>query len=247
MGARGIQQHTNGPQGSVHYKSKGSFLTSASATTVSPTLAACPPRSDARSVAENVPFAVPPSSRQSSTINAKPFTLARLLNSTSVSDRIHSLASSSPYLLCPLQKSLRNPVCSSAKASRMARIRFTEFGDPSFARLYSDKFPELHVLNREFTRKYRLGSVLGAGGFGFVMDASDRMTGVVVAVKFLEYSKIPRSGWLCRDVFPSLMDGLKETHILSRVDHPGIVTLIETFTDNLYIYIVSAALLLVSV
>ncbi|KLO19509.1 kinase-like protein [Schizopora paradoxa] len=120
----------------------------------------------------------------------------------------------------------------------MPQIRFSEYGDPSFARLYSDRFPELHVLNRDFTRKYRLGSVLGAGGFGFVMDACDRLTGVVVAVKFLEYGKVPSSGWLCRDIYPSLMDRLKETHVLSRCEHPGIVTLVETFSDNLYIYIV---------
>ncbi|KAJ3254141.1 hypothetical protein HDU77_004191 [Chytriomyces hyalinus] len=47
-----------------------------------------------------------------------------------------------------------------------------------------------------FSQQYKLGRVLGEGGFGVVMAATRLRDGRQVAVKFINTAKIPSERWL---------------------------------------------------
>ncbi|KAI8380204.1 kinase-like domain-containing protein [Blakeslea trispora] len=53
-----------------------------------------------------------------------------------------------------------------------------------------------HPLDPAFTEKYVLGQELGSGGFGFVVVAHERQTGIERAVKFIIRKKVPSSAWV---------------------------------------------------
>ncbi|OBZ83683.1 hypothetical protein A0J61_08267 [Choanephora cucurbitarum] len=53
-----------------------------------------------------------------------------------------------------------------------------------------------HSLNPAFREKYRVGQELGSGGFGFVVVAQERETGIERAVKFIIRKKVPSSAWV---------------------------------------------------
>ena len=84
--------------------------------------------------------------------------------------------------------------------------------------------------------KYELGEELGAGGNGFVLQARRRVDGIQVAVKVARkpgfisrhWKEHPKYGLVNEDV--SIMD-------LAR--HENIITLLDVFSDDTYLYIVS--------
>ncbi len=206
---RGGPQHAGWPPGNVRLKDKEYLLpTSPSTATTPSSLVVCTLLPDADRAAENALLAVPSPSRLDASFGDSPattarlFSLARLLDSSPVSERVSSLASRSSHLLYPRQKPLRDPNRPGEIVSKMTRYRISESAGPSHARLYSDRFPELHQLEEDFVRKYRPGTVIGSGGFGFVMNACDRETGLEVAVKFLEIARVPSNGWLCPREYP---------------------------------------------
>jgi len=92
-----------------------------------------------------------------------------------------------------------------------------------------------HKLNAEFLKKYELIDELGCGGFGFVLLAKERSTNKQVAVKFIFKSKIPKSGWV-QDEKEGYIP--MECFIMRKINHPNIVTYIDSYSDIKLFYIV---------
>lgn len=103
-------------------------------------------------------------------------------------------------------------------------------------RLYSPRFPAEHSLNPYFVGTYDLGDELGAGGYGFVMTARNRLEGHEVAVKFIIKDKVPDHAWWDDEVFGRIPT---EVMIMSLVEHENIVKCLDVFEDELYFYLVS--------
>ncbi|ORY94878.1 kinase-like domain-containing protein [Syncephalastrum racemosum] len=99
----------------------------------------------------------------------------------------------------------------------------------------TSSFNKLANLHPGFLARYSLGQELGSGGFGFVMSAVERQTGVERAVKFIYKSKVPESAWI-RDRKEGVMP--IELYILKHVQHPGVVQYIDSFEDRVYFYLV---------
>ncbi|BFZ61683.1 ATP binding [Saitoella coloradoensis] len=86
-----------------------------------------------------------------------------------------------------------------------------------------------------FLASYTPTHVLGRGGFGFVMSCTQHRTSTPVAVKFINRAKIPKHAWINdRDLGMVPM----EIHILSRVDHGGVVRALDFFEDERWFYLV---------
>jgi serine/threonine protein kinase len=92
-----------------------------------------------------------------------------------------------------------------------------------------------HTLNKEFTSKYILGQELGSGGFGFVVAAYERSTGIERAVKFIIKKKVPSNAW----VNDSQMGPIPmEIYTLKHVRHENIIQYFDSYQDEVYFYLV---------
>ncbi|KAJ3234555.1 hypothetical protein HDU78_005755 [Chytriomyces hyalinus] len=83
------------------------------------------------------------------------------------------------------------------------------------------------LLSANFLQQYRLGKVVGKGGFGFVMTVTQVMDGQKVAVKFINTENIPQSTWL-----PDLRSSTggrvpPEISILQQLEHPNIIQYLD--------------------
>lgn len=92
-----------------------------------------------------------------------------------------------------------------------------------------------HRLHPNFVGKYSLGEELGSGGFGFVVSATDRMTGTERAVKFIFRHKVPAHAW-ARD--PELGPIPMEIYVLKHVRHPNVVGYVDFYQDETFLYLV---------
>lgn len=92
-----------------------------------------------------------------------------------------------------------------------------------------------HKLNPKFSSQYRLKEELGSGGFGFVLAAENIQTGQEVAVKFIFKNKIPSCSWVL-DKQSGFIP--MECYIMKRLNHPNIISYIDSFEDAKYFYIV---------
>ncbi|KAI9487422.1 MAG: kinase-like domain-containing protein [Benjaminiella poitrasii] len=92
-----------------------------------------------------------------------------------------------------------------------------------------------HDLNPEFNKKYILGQELGSGGFGFVVSAYERKTGIERAVKFIIRRKVPSSAW-ANDPQMGLIP--MEIYALKHVQHPNIIQYLDSYKDSVYFYMV---------
>jgi serine/threonine protein kinase len=92
-----------------------------------------------------------------------------------------------------------------------------------------------HTLHPEFTKKYVLGQELGSGGFGFVVAAHERQTGIERAVKFIIRKKVPSSAWV-ND--PQMGPMPMEIYTLKHVRHPNIIHYCDSYQDDTYFYLV---------
>ncbi|KAG0735745.1 hypothetical protein G6F57_008378 [Rhizopus arrhizus] len=92
-----------------------------------------------------------------------------------------------------------------------------------------------HSLHPSFTEKYILGQELGSGGFGFVVSAYERQTGIERAVKFIVRKRVPSTAWVCdHEMGPIPM----EIYVLKHVRHPNIIQYCDAYQDDVYFYLV---------
>ncbi|KAJ3391205.1 hypothetical protein HDU92_009160 [Lobulomyces angularis] len=89
------------------------------------------------------------------------------------------------------------------------------------------------VLSDNFTKKYKLGEVLGDGAFGFVLTAQEIASGTEVAVKFIVKKKIPKELMNKHTNLPI------EIQILSKLNHPGIIKFVEYIDELDYILLIT--------
>ncbi|GAA5811961.1 hypothetical protein MFLAVUS_005408 [Mucor flavus] len=92
-----------------------------------------------------------------------------------------------------------------------------------------------HTLNTDFTSKYVLGQELGSGGFGFVVAAHERSTGIERAVKFIIRKKVPSNAWV-ND--PKMGPIPMEIYTLKHVRHENIIHYCDSYQDETYFYLV---------
>ncbi|KAI9024941.1 kinase-like domain-containing protein [Phycomyces nitens] len=92
-----------------------------------------------------------------------------------------------------------------------------------------------HRLHPGFLAKYALGEELGSGGFGFVVSAHERRTGIERAVKFIFRHKVPAHAWV-RDVEEGPIP--MEIYVLKNVRHPGIIGYVDSYQDDSFFYLV---------
>ncbi|KAJ8664100.1 hypothetical protein O0I10_000378 [Lichtheimia ornata] len=92
-----------------------------------------------------------------------------------------------------------------------------------------------HPLHPEFVGKYSLGEELGSGGFGFVVSATERHTGIERAVKFIFRHKVPAHSWV-RD--PEIGPVPMEVYVLKHVRHENVVNFVDFYQDDAFIYLV---------
>ncbi|KAI7879846.1 kinase-like domain-containing protein [Mucor mucedo] len=92
-----------------------------------------------------------------------------------------------------------------------------------------------HNLNKDFTAKYVLGQELGSGGFGFVVSAHERATGIERAVKFIIRKKVPSNAWVCD---PNMGMIPMEIYTLKHVHHQNIIHYCDSYQDDTYFYLV---------
>ncbi|OQR95061.1 calcium/calmodulin-dependent protein kinase [Achlya hypogyna] len=81
-----------------------------------------------------------------------------------------------------------------------------------------------------FEDKYELGSVLGYGSYSIVREATDKTTGVRVAVKLMEKAGMTDDE---KDTVPN------EVNFMQRINHPLSLQLLDFFEDDAYFYLVS--------
>ncbi|RCH95830.1 hypothetical protein CU098_010900, partial [Rhizopus stolonifer] len=86
-----------------------------------------------------------------------------------------------------------------------------------------------------FLANYIIGEELGSGGYGFVVSATEKRTGIERAVKFIFRNKIPRHSWVKdRELGPVPM----EIYVLKNVHHPNVIGYVDSYQDNQFCYLV---------
>ena len=94
--------------------------------------------------------------------------------------------------------------------------------------------------------EYTIVDELGSGGFGLVIRAVRKLDGMQVAVKLMWRDRMPKDAWLhtkgwdIKHPFTTFAVP-KEAYLLRKIDHPGIVSYIDLFEDDLFVYLVSRA------
>ncbi|KAI0084334.1 hypothetical protein BDY19DRAFT_543885 [Irpex rosettiformis] len=99
----------------------------------------------------------------------------------------------------------------------------------------SPRFPEGHYPQRDFAAKYDLGVEPGSGSNGFVLQARRRRDGLEVALKFV-LKRNSAKYWEQHPVYgPVPLDVIA----MDRARHENTVALLDVFSDDRYLYIVS--------
>ncbi|EJD42160.1 kinase-like protein [Auricularia subglabra TFB-10046 SS5] len=101
---------------------------------------------------------------------------------------------------------------------------------------YSGHFSPQHVLCDDFLAKYSLDSEIGAGGYGFVLTARTRETEEEVAIKFVRKAQLGREQWT--DDPERGRPVPLEVYLLQTLDHPGIISCLDVYEDEIYFYMV---------
>jgi serine/threonine protein kinase len=97
---------------------------------------------------------------------------------------------------------------------------------------------KLPIISNNFIRQkngrieddYQFIKNLGEGGYGKVIKASHKKTGMIRAIKFIPKNNL-KFGYTDEDIF-------REIEILRNLQHPNIIKLYEFYSDNEYFYLV---------
>ncbi|KAL4624734.1 PAS domain-containing serine/threonine-protein kinase [Arapaima gigas] len=92
-----------------------------------------------------------------------------------------------------------------------------------------------HACDGLFGEEYYLLCTVGKGAFGFVWKAQRRADGKEVVVKFIRKSKILKECWVDD---PDIGRVSQEIAILSKLQHPNIVQLLEVFENETFFQMV---------
>lgn len=147
-------------------------------------------------------------------------TIPKSMNQPHIS--IHPLATNSGLIVSPATPA---PVTTSTTTTAAPKQELT----------VSAKLLMHHTLNAEFTQKYVLGQELGSGGFGFVVAAHERTSGIERAVKFIIRKKVPSNAWV-ND--PKMGPIPMEIYTLKHVRHDNIIHYCDSYQDETYFYLV---------
>ncbi|KAJ3057416.1 hypothetical protein HK097_007595 [Rhizophlyctis rosea] len=91
-------------------------------------------------------------------------------------------------------------------------------------------------LSAKFSRRYKIGDLIGDGAFGFVLTATRLSDGVEVAVKFVIKDRITQNAWINTGTFQQIPF---EIHLLSQLQHPNIIRYIEHIDEGDYVLLIS--------
>ena len=115
------------------------------------------------------------------------------------------------------------------------------------ARTLSARFPEDYYIHPEFTTKYELVNELGAGGFGFVLQARRREDGRPVAVKFVSKAQdIPNLSipWCDHAEYGRIPQEIRYLKVLR---HENIIEMLDVYSSDTYVYIVRGLISLTTI
>ncbi|KAI9481225.1 MAG: kinase-like domain-containing protein [Benjaminiella poitrasii] len=93
-----------------------------------------------------------------------------------------------------------------------------------------------HPFHPLFLANYVIGEELGSGGYGFVVSARERKTGIERAVKFIFRNKIPAHSWV-RDRELNQMIPM-EIYVLKNIRHPNVIGYVDFYQDPTFCYLV---------
>lgn len=103
----------------------------------------------------------------------------------------------------------------------------------------STHFPDGYVIHPDFVAQYDVKEELGAGGCAFVLLAQRRHDAQDVAVKFISKRtdrQSPFYSWVDHEKYGRVPH---DVEVMDRLDHENIVALLDVFSDDQYVYIVS--------
>ncbi|GAA5815714.1 hypothetical protein MFLAVUS_009228 [Mucor flavus] len=86
-----------------------------------------------------------------------------------------------------------------------------------------------------FLSNYIIGEELGSGGYGFVVSARERRSGIERAVKFIFKNKIPAHSWVKDSQLGPIP---MEIYILKNVAHQSVIQYIDSYQDDHFCYLV---------
>uniref|UniRef100_A0A8C7E7Y1 non-specific serine/threonine protein kinase n=1 Tax=Nothoprocta perdicaria TaxID=30464 RepID=A0A8C7E7Y1_NOTPE len=112
------------------------------------------------------------------------------------------------------------------------RIRSTPFSDSSRA---AEELERLQACEGEYARKYDTLSPIGKGSFGFVWTARCKADQQEVVVKFIWKERVFEDCWVDD---PDLGRVTQEIAILSKVQHPNIIKVLDVFENEQFFQLV---------
>ncbi|CEG83844.1 Putative CAMK/CAMKL/PASK protein kinase [Rhizopus microsporus] len=92
-----------------------------------------------------------------------------------------------------------------------------------------------YPLHPDFLANYIIGEELGAGGYGFVVSARERKTGIERAVKFIYRHMVPPHSWVKDNTLGHIP---MEIYILKNIRHPNIIGYVDSYQDHCFCYLV---------
>ncbi|KAI7899991.1 kinase-like domain-containing protein [Cokeromyces recurvatus] len=106
----------------------------------------------------------------------------------------------------------------------------------NFANSTTAAYLAYHSFHPMFLANYIIGEELGSGGFGFVVSARERKTGIERAVKFIFRDKVPPHSWVRDRGLGQLIP--MEIYILKNIRHSNIIGYVDFYQDPTFCYLV---------
>ena len=107
--------------------------------------------------------------------------------------------------------------------------------DPNQVASGDKSFLDEKMFSGEYLEHYQVLKQIGSGGFGCVKLAVRQSDGKLVVTKFIDKSKVYTDSWVTTD------DGQRlpfEIDLLSRINHSGVVRMIDFFENDVYFQLV---------